>query len=80
MSLRHQKSQICFFSEESLGDLDISVGINPRLLENLHYIVELQASLTSKFEDENVFCLNVTYSSFGRILEENPDDNQLTQF
>lgn len=66
-----------FFSEDSLGNLDISIGIKPRLLDNLHYIVELQACLTSTLEDEIVFCLNVTYSSFGRILEENPDDKQL---
>lgn len=66
-----------FFSEDSLGNLDISIGIKPRLLDDLHQIVELQACLTSKLEDEIVFCLNVTYSSFGRILEENPDDEQL---
>ena len=66
-----------FFSEDSLGNLDITIGIKPRLLDDLHYIVELQACLTSKLEDEIVTILEITYSSFGRILEENPDDKQL---
>lgn len=68
-----------FFSEDNLGNLDISIGIKPRLLDDLHYIVELHACLTSKLEEEIVTILEITYSSFGRIIDENLNAEQINE-